>query len=184
MATVTSAEFLIERGGAPVTISGLEFVSATGRYAAPDAAEALLEVKAGSTSARLGTVGIGPRVWLTDPLTGRWSELEEGTGFNPATVFDPAEGWPAILTTDLSGGVASQADGRYILRGTVAAERVATLTVGLVDPQPTEIEFVIDPETRRLLEVRFDTVTDGARSTWSIEIDEYDVPVTIAAPVE
>ena len=45
MAAVETAAFSITREGAPISISGLEFSSATGAYSAPDRAEAVLEVK-------------------------------------------------------------------------------------------------------------------------------------------
>ena len=183
MAAIETAAFSISREGAPISISGLEFSSATGVYAAPDRAEAVLEVRAGDVTARLGTIAIGERVWLTDPVSGRWNELDAGTGFNPAVVFDRDGGWPAILGQDMADAEADGYDARtVVLTGTVSAERVAVLTAGLADPQPTVVEMLIDRETSRLRRVSFDTSGSDGVSSWTIELTDYDDPVAIAPP--
>lgn len=183
MATVTAASFTIVRDGAPITISGLEFASATGVYAAPDRARAVLEVKAGDVTARLGTIAVGDRVWLTDPVTGRWNELDPGTGFNPAVVFDVDVGWAAILGTDMADAVSESKDAdRVLLTGTVSADRVGVLTAGLAEPQPTEIEMLIDRSSWRLAIVAFETSGPNGVSSWRIEISDYDEPVDVEPP--
>lgn len=183
MAAVETASFSISRDGAPIAISGLEFSSATGAYAAPDRSEAILEVKAGDVTARLGTIAIGDRVWLTDPVSGRWNELEPGTGFNPAVVFATAEGWPAILQDDMTDADSSGHDGSTVrFTGTVSAERVGVLTAGLAEPQPTQVEMLIDRSTFRLRRVTFDTTGPDGVSSWTIELTAYDEPVAVEAP--
>lgn len=184
MLAVTSAHFTIERDGAPLRISGLVFSSATGDFAAPDSARAVLEVAAGDITARLGTVAIAERVWLTDPITGRWNELDAGTGFNPAIVFDPDIGWSAILRDDMADvTVTAVGADRLELRGVVSAARVATLTAGLATPQPTELLVRVDRTTSRIIDVEFDTAGPEGTSSWSIRLDDYDVPVTVEAPI-
>ena len=111
------------RAGAPVTVEGLVFDSAVGRYGAPAAAEAVLRVHAGEIAVELGTVSIGDQTWLTDPLTGRWHELRAGSGFNPAVLFDPDFGWVALLT-DLTEVTLVEAGGdTHHLSGLVPAAR-------------------------------------------------------------
>lgn len=183
MAAVSSASFSIVRAGAPITISGLEFTSATGVYAAPDRARAVLEVKAGDVTARLGTIAVGEQVWLTDPVTGRWNALDPGTGFNPAVVFDPDVGWSAILGTDMTDAETAPHDGELVrLAGTVAADRVAVLTAGLAEPQPTEIEMLIERETWRLARVAFETSGPNGVSSWTIELSDYDQAADVEPP--
>ncbi len=102
MEAVSSAHFEMTRSGAPITVEGLIFDRAVGRYAAPAAAEAVLSMHAGDVAVQLGTISMDERTWITDPITGRWHELRLGSGFNPAVLFDPAVGWVALLN-DLRG---------------------------------------------------------------------------------
>ncbi len=100
MGSVDTVQFGIERGGEPVYIDTqgfLEFVSATGRYAAPGAAEALVTVSALGLSTEVGAVVIEGDTWLTNPITGLWEPTPPGYTFDPATLFDPEVGFRAML---------------------------------------------------------------------------------------
>ncbi|MCB2223002.1 MAG: LppX_LprAFG lipoprotein [Actinobacteria bacterium] len=187
MGSIGSARFEMVRGGAPVEIAGLDFVSAEGQYSAPDRARAILDVKVNDISAEVGTIAIGPKVWLTNPLTGAWEAIPEGSGFNIAVIFDPATGWVPLLTDDLSGvsyaGTADAGDGpRYVVHGDIAAPRVEVLTAGLVSAQAVEADIWIHPDTGHITRVEFATVLGGAQSEWTITLSDFDEPVTIEAP--
>jgi hypothetical protein len=183
MDSVASARFEMRRTGEPVTIQGMTFDAAVGEYAAPDAARALLDLRAGDLVLQMGTISIGERTWLTNPLTGDWDELDAGTGFNPARIFDPDLGWRPLLTEDLSDlrsiGIR---DGLQVVGGTVAADRVAVLTAGLVEDQAVPIEISLDPETGRIRRVEFSTQGESGETTWVIELSGYDEPVTVEPP--
>ncbi|MDH3398534.1 MAG: LppX_LprAFG lipoprotein, partial [Acidimicrobiia bacterium] len=100
MGSVNTVQFSIERGGEPVyidTLGFLEFVSATGRYAAPGAAEALVTVSALGLSTTVGAVVIEGDTWLTNPITGTWEPTPPDYTFDPATLFDPEVGFRAML---------------------------------------------------------------------------------------
>jgi hypothetical protein len=181
MAGVTSARFEMRRSGEPVTIQGMTFDAAVGEYAAPDAARALLDMRAGDLVLQLGTISIGERTWLTNPLTGDWEELD--AGFNPARIFDPELGWQPLLTEDLSDlRSLGRRDGLEVVGGTVAAERVAVLTAGLVEGQAVPIEISFDPESLRIRRVEFTTQGESGETTWVIELSDYDEPVTVEPP--
>lgn len=186
MAALDTARFEMERSGAPVRVSGIVFDSAVGVYEAPDAAKAVLGGQAGDLAVELGTISIGRRTWLTNPLTGAWEELEPGTGFNPAVVFDAEIGWRAILLSLIdpayAGGVDHEGDGLWLVRGTIPPERIATLTVGLVDPQPVEVDLLIDPASALLRRAEFSTDGEEGASDWVITLSEFGEPVTIDPP--
>lgn len=183
MGTITSARFTMERSGAPVEISGLRFDSAEGVYAAPASAKAILQVKAADLSVEVGTIAVGERVWLTNPLTGEWEEIPLGSGFNIAVVFDPEVGWVPLLTDDLSRvEYRGREDGSDIVHGTIAASRVEFLTAGLVEAQAVEADIWIDAATGHITRVEFATVLDGDRSRWVIEMSGFDESVTIEPP--
>ncbi len=183
MSAVQSLHFELERGGAPVTVAGLEFDSAIGEYSAPDSAQALLRVKTAGLSVEVGTIAIGDRVWLTNPLTQQWDEFPAGTGFNPAIIFDPEVGWRPLLVDDISDvRIDAGGSGPYVVHGTVAPSRVEVLTAGLVSEQAVDVELSIDRETARVLQVAFATEGEQGESSWVLRLDEFDEPVTITPP--
>ena len=187
MTGLQTARFTMERSGAPVEVAGLEFVSAEGLYAAPAAALALLQVRASDLSVEVGTIAMDERVWLTDPLTGRWEEIPEGTGFNIAIIFDAEVGWVPLLTEDLSDiaylGLKDDGNGpHHVIHGSIAAVRVEFLTAGLVEAQSVESDIWIHPDSGHITRVEFSTDDGGAVSEWVIRLSEFDEPVTIDPP--
>ena len=185
MQDLESARFMMDRTGAPVVISGMEFVSAEGQYDAPRSAQSILDMVAGGITLELGTISIDERTWLTNPLTGGWEELPAGTGFNPAVLFDPGVGWVPLLTDDISGAEVDRVeDGAYVVTGTAAAERVAVITAGLVEDQEVGVELWIGAEDSRLQRLEFSTEGDEGRSDWVVELSEFDEPVTIDPPTD
>lgn len=181
MAELESASFEMEVRGAPVEIEGLEFAGAKGRYSAPVSAVAVLDMRIGTSTIEMSTISIGDRTWLTDPLTGTWSELSQGVGFNPAIVFG-TEGWAALLTEDLSGSTVRGKGTNHLLAGSATAGRVELLTAGIVADQQVEIELVIDSETFHVLTADFSTESDEGTTDWHIELGSFDRVVTIEAP--
>ena len=182
MQGVASAHFEMTRAGAPVTVEGLVFDGAVGRYAAPASAEAVLRMHAGDLAVELGTVSVGERTWLTDPLTGRWHELRQGTGFNPAVLFDPADGWVALLT-DLAGVTVVSAGGdSHRLAASVPAPRVEALTAGLAAGQGVPMTLWLDAATLHIVRLEFSTISAEGQSDWVIVMSRFDEPVQIDPP--
>ena len=184
MQGVQSAHFEMTRAGAPVTVGGLAFDSAVGRYGAPEAAEAVLRVHAGEIAVEVGTVSIGDQTWLTDPLTGRWHELRAGSGFNPAVLFDPDFGWVALLS-DLTEVTLVEAGGNtHHLSGLVPAERIEAITVGLAAGQSVSLDLWLDAATLHIVRLEFSTVGDEGRSDWVIVMSDFGAPVQIEPPAD
>ncbi|WKZ81938.1 MAG: LppX_LprAFG lipoprotein [Acidimicrobiia bacterium] len=182
MASVESAEFQMTASGAPVLVTGLGFVSATGAYVAPDRASAALQMKVGDLTVELATVSVAERTWITEPLTGAWNELTPGTGFNPAIVFG-SDGWVAVLSGGLADAqVTGSRDGAYMVEGTASAERVDFLTAGLVEGQAVRITLLVDAETSRLRQADFTTDDDAGETSWRIVLGPYDGPLTVTPP--
>jgi hypothetical protein len=181
MASVETAEFEMTVDGAAITISGLTMRSASGVYVAPDRARAVLTMSLGTITAELGTISIAERTWLTEPLTGRWDELDPGTGFNPAVVFSD-EGWEPLLADDITDASVSSHSRGYQIDGVAPADRIAVVTSGLVTDQDVDITLVIDRATDRLLEVRFSTTGADGETDWVITLGPYDQPATVEPP--
>ena len=182
MASVETAEFELTVDGAAVIISGLSLRGASGVYVAPDSARAVLSMSLGELTVDMATVSIAERTWLSEPLTGRWNELDPGTGFNPAVVFSD-QGWQPLLATDIGDATISGHAHGYQIDGTAPAARVAILTSGVVTDQDVAITLVIDPTTERLIEARFSTEGDDGSTAWVIKLGPYDAPATVEPPV-
>jgi len=183
MSTLTSAGFEMSVSGAPIEITGLEFVQAEGTYLAPDRGEAVLMLRINDITIGVGTVSVADRTWVTDPLTGEWSELERGVGFNPALLFGD-DGWTALLSGALADPVIHGLEGgRYVVTGVAPAERVERLTAGVVMGQAVEIEFGIDRETGLVENAEFTTIAPGGETTWRIRLGPFDEPADIEPPL-
>jgi hypothetical protein len=187
MTALESARFVMSSEGAPVTVSGLEFVSAVGQYAAPTSAWALLRLKAGDLTIEIGTISVADRTWLENPLTGEMEELTPGTGFNPALIFDADVGWRPLLESDLSEVAVEGSEGSgdallWVLTGTVSRDRIAVLTAGFAGNEDVPMRFWIRAATGHIVRLEFSTTGDAGVSDWVIELSEFNEPVTIEPP--
>jgi hypothetical protein len=190
MRAVPSASFEMTRAGAIITVEGFIFDKAIGRYAAPDAAEAVLRMKTpgpgggeeGGLAIELGTIAVGDRTWLFNPLANRWDELSGG--FNPAVLFDPAEGWTALLTDLTDVTLVAAGERTHELTGTVPAGRIDSLTAGLAGAQEVPLRMWLDAATLQIVRLEFSTVGDQGRSDWVITMSGFGAPVEIEPPVQ
>lgn len=182
MEAVASAHFEMTREGAPITVEGLVFDRAVGRYAAPAAAEAVLSMHAADVAVELGTISMNDHTWITDPITGRWHELRLGTGFNPAVLFDPAVGWVALLTDLQDVTVEAQGGDTHHLSAIIPAARVGSITAGLAAAQEVPLDMWLDAASLHLVRLEFSTVGDDGRSDWVIVMSDFGAPVEIDPP--
>jgi hypothetical protein len=183
MAALGSAGFEMSVSGGPIEVTGLEFVDAEGTYLAPDRGEAVLRLRIEDITIGVGTISVADRTWVTDPLTGEWSELPRGVGFNPALLFGD-EGWTALLSGALIDPVIHGVErGRYIVTGTAPAERVERLTAGVVSGQAVEIEFGIDTATGLVETAEFTTTGDEGATRWLIGLGPFDETAEIEPPL-
>lgn len=187
MAAVESLHFSITRSGASVALDPaglLMFESAEGRYGAPSSADALITVTALGNRLEVGAIAIDGRLWVTEPLTGRWDEATDLITFDPAALFGAEQGLPAVLRDGLSDTEVVHpvdARGRIQLRGLVGADEVASLVNGMAATEAI-VDFWIDAETARVHELRFETGAGDAIASWVIQLDDFDGEVTITPP--
>ena len=183
MSVLTSAGFAMSVSGAPIEVTGLEFVDAEGTYLAPDRGEAVLMLRINDITIGVGTISVGDRTWVTDPLTGQWSELARGVGFNPALLFGD-EGWTALLAGALTDpAIHGIRGGRFVITGTAPAERVARLTAGVVTGQAVDIEFGIDTGSSLVETAQFTTTSPDGDTEWSIRLGPFDEATEIEPPL-
>ena len=189
MGNVESVRFQLERTGAPVYVDQVESIALDeleGRFSLPGSADAILEVTVnGSLGTKLGAVAIDDEVWLSNPVTGKFETLPLGFDLDPSLFFDPKEGWqPLIESLTNVTFVAEESDGRYALTGTAPAERMQSITAGLVRGQDVDLDLWLNPVTAEVLTIEFSTEFDGETSDWVLNLFEYGGTFDITPPEE
>lgn len=189
MADVTSVRFDLTPSGAPIYIDAVEslaLTAASGRYAAPGSADAVLTVEVnGSLTTRLGAVAIDSNVWLSNPVTGDFELLPTGFDIDPTTFFDPEDGWQPLIRGLAEAEFIAEEDRdglRYHLSGTASADRVEIVTAGLVAGQDVHLDLWVHPVTALVTAAEFSTVHGEDTTTWVLELSEYGTDVVISAP--
>ena len=188
--------FIVERTGAPAFVDPdglIAFRRAEGDYVAPDKARAVVRVIVPGLVTEVSVISIGPVQWQTNVVTGEWEELPPNWGFNPAVLFDPEVGLPAILQNDLSelqlvateplDGVTSE--DVYRLTAVVAGEAVYQMSGTLIGPDPVTAEFWVDPTTFDPLRIIVtEPVADSDEpSLWQVDFSQMGQTVTIEPPL-
>ena len=190
MGDIDYVRFTIERGGAPIYIDpadALAFENAEGRFAGPSSADAVVEIKVSSLTTKIGAVAIDGDTWLSNPITGTFEPAPAGYNLDPATLFDPDEGWRPLLAgglanVELIGLEDREAGELYHLRGTGDRERIGIITAGLVDDQDVVLDIWIDPSTGYVREAEFVTIYRGEDTTWRLTFSEFGEPIEINVP--
>lgn len=193
MGTVETVRFTIERTGAPVFIEiggdlgdFLEFVGAEGRFAKPDSADALVTVKAGGFNTQIGALAIDAQIWLSF-LGGGWQQAPPSYQFDPASLFDPSQGFRQLFVDGLAAVTLVDEEERdgiatYHIRGTAGEERVEVITASLVKDQSVELDAWIDQGTGELVDAYFTTSVSDGTAEWAMTFREYGAEVNIDLP--
>lgn len=191
MGDVTTVRFDLERSGALVYIDTVESLSldeVTGRFAAPNSADALLTVTIdGNLSTKLGAVSIEGTTWLSNPITGAFEELGPGYDIDPSMFFDPKGGWRPLMESLEDARFVAQEDRdgtRYHLTAVAPAAEVEVITAGLVRNQPVEMDLWLHPVSGLVTAVEFDTEIDEGQVSWVLELSDYGADVAIEPPVD
>lgn len=166
----------------------LVFSEATVLFSAPDRVQARVKALTSNTALEMGFISIGTDKWLTNPATQAWERLPDNIQLNLALLFDEAEGWRPLLTTDASnieyvettsfGGVT-----RDHYRATVAGVRAAAITSNLVPAQDITLDIFIDPATHHVTQLEFATPTASDEDAeWVLQFSQFGLDVEIVAP--
>ncbi len=193
MGEVDTVRFTIERAGAPVFIDLgdelgdlLEFKSADGFFAGPSSAEALVTVSVSGFNTRVGAVAIDGQIWLSF-VTGTWQPAPPSYTFDPASLFDPHQGFRQLFIDGLTGVTLVGTEDRdgtpaYHIRGNAGEKRVEAITAGLVRNQGVVLDAWIDQGTGRLVDAFFTTNVTGGTAEWTMTFREYGAEVTVDPP--
>lgn len=189
--------FTIDQSGAPAYVDPtgiVAFKEATGYFVAPDKSQAVVKVAAPGLVTEVQVINIGAAQWQTNIVTGQWERVPPDTSFNPGAMFDANTGLSAILRQDLSdvafGSTEEQENeagldkGLLLVTATAVADKLYTMTGGLIGPEPVDIALWVEPdswEIRRIIVIEPATEKNPP-SVWKVDFAEYDTVVDIVPP--
>lgn len=191
---VKGFHFTLESSGTPAMIDtslNLAFSRADGDYVAPDRLQGKVKALMGALTIEVGIVSIGDSFWETNPLTQAWEQFPVGAGFNPAVLFDPQRGIPALLKTELSDLKLTGTEkldkwpgkALYALSAQLKGETIGQLTQGLIGPENMTIQVWVAPKTFDVYRIQLsDPAADGTTTTWTLDFLKFDQMVDIQPP--
>jgi LppX_LprAFG lipoprotein len=184
---VESFHFAFDSEGVPASRTGLQLLGAEGDAIVPDRVRADVSGTFSGVPLTTQLVAIGEKVWLKDPLEGRWRTVDVGT--TPSFLLDPSKGVLDVVrgVEELSDeGSEDVADVKALkVQGTVDAADVAPLFS--VSPGAGTAEATLwigeEDKTLRQLEVVGAVAANEPEDARRIvTLSRMDEPVTIEAP--
>jgi hypothetical protein len=144
------------------------------------------EADIGRAFVRVEAIVIDDRTWMTNPLTGSWSEIPPED--SPFSFLDPVK-----LVADILGDTQnavfpanSRANGELTINGRIPATTLAAL-VGVVDPDAVpEVTLTLSTETyllKKIVIVGVAQPEDDENTTRVISFSEFDRPVSLKPPI-
>jgi len=169
----------------------IELLSATGALLRPDSVDTEFKVKVlrGLTfSVRM--IVLGAERWTTDLVTGEWGDAPVEFDYDPAVIFDTAEGIGPILSSVTGATLVADAtiDDRVCHRVDAQVEQsiIRRLTGGTMEGTPVAVELWVDREStdlRRAI-LREPATLDGrTAAAWTLDFTDHGQPLTIERPV-
>ena len=180
------------------TIDGPAFIDATrtiqlrsanGDIVVPDQMQAKIQIAAASLNVDVSLVTIGPDKYQTDFFTGRWGPAQAGFDYSPTILFDKNQGLSSIVgkMRDVERLPDETIDGQaaYRVRGKVDRATIQPITSGTIEGDPVGTELWIAKDSANLLKLVLTeppTPNKARPAIWTLTLDRYDQPVTIARP--
>lgn len=169
--TALSGGLELTRAGGVVTQNGLDLEA---------------EAKIGRAFVRVEAVVIDDQTWMTNPLTGAWSEIPPED--SPFSFLDPVKLVADILgdTQDAVFPENPRANGDITITGRIQATALAAL-VGVVDPDAVPaVTLTLSSDTYLLKKIVIFGVAqpeDDENTTRVISLSEFDNPVSLKPPI-
>ena len=186
MAELASFSFeLTHDSGFTALAGGLE-LSRAGGVVAQNGLDLEAEAKIGRAFVRIEAMVIDERTWMTNPLTGAWSEIPPEE--SPFSFLDPVKLVADILgdTRDTAYLDSPGSNNELTITGRIPATTLAAL-VGTVDPDAVPaVTLLLDAETYLLNKIVISGVAqpeDDENTTRVITLSEFDKPVSLRPPI-
>ncbi len=144
------------------------------------------EANIGRAFVRVEAVVIGEQTWMTNPLTGVWSEIAPED--SPFSFLDPVKLVADILgdTRQAAYAADSPSNGEFTIVGTIPSRSLAAL-VGSVEPDAVpEVELTLDAESHLLKKIVISGIvqpTDDEDTVRVITLSEFDIPNSLEPPI-
>jgi lipoprotein LprG len=194
MLGVESFHFLIDVSGKPVATDetgAFSILSVEGDLRRPADVLATVKVRGGGSLIDIRTIALAGKQYVTNPITRQWQCAPTGSLFNPAVLFDPANGIEHMLQSEfkdvtLVGSEDIEGRPNIHLRGTLAGPPLMTISANSIGHGDVQGELWADAETLRITKiVLVDPATDAANpTTLTMTFSDYDKAVDVREPPE
>ncbi|MBI3244580.1 MAG: LppX_LprAFG lipoprotein [Chloroflexi bacterium] len=184
---IKSAQFTLIREGAPAVLdpaTNTTFTEAAGKYQSPDRVSADVKVSLFGNVVSVQMLWLPEGNFISNPLTGAFSEAPAGATFNGVAVFG-ADGIPGVLkdgiqNATLVGAETVEEVETYHLKGEADGDKLAALTA---DTLAAGTSYPVDVwmNTTTYNPVRLH-IAEPDGNGWTIDLFAFDEPVEINAP--
>lgn len=184
MAALQSFHFRMQhnKGGTPL-LQSLILTDVNGIAATPDSLSLDFTGVAGSFAVKGSVVALGDDVYMTNPLSGEWQEIEPLV--SPLAFFDPAHGIGEMMSQVQNPTLVSQDAEAYRIAGSLPAHALAPLFGGNVAAGDVDLQLTIHRARLHLTEVIITgriTPAEEAGLVRTLILSQFDEPVNIERP--
>jgi hypothetical protein len=171
-------------------VNNMRLLSAEGDLQRPDRVRTAFQVEVVGQVVSMHLVSVGNEAWMTNLLTGEWSDAPLEFTYRPDILFSPRNGIGSVMERiqgverledeDISGRSA------YHVRATVAQPVVRPLTYNTIKGSPVTVDFWFDRETQALLRARIAEPPGSRRqhpAVWTLDFSHHGEAVSIEPPV-
>ena len=186
MTNLDSFSFQLTHESGHTTLSGALELTRAGGLVATNGLDLEAEANIGRAFVRVEAVVIGEQTWMTNPLTGVWSEIPPED--SPFAFLDPVKMVADILgaTMDAEYSPETPSSNERRITGTIPALSLATL-VGSVDPDAAPaVTLDFDSNSNLLKRVEIDGKVqpeDEPSTIRIITLSEFDSNVSLEPPI-
>lgn len=184
---IKSAQFTLIREGTPAVLdpaTNTTFTEAAGKYQAPDRVSATVKVTLLGNTLSVQMLWLPEGNYLSNPLTGAFSEAPAEATFNGVAVFG-AGGIPGVLKDGIQnaamvGTETIEEVETYHLKGEADGEKLAALTAGALAAGTSYLVDVwMNTTTHNPVRLH---ITEPDGNGWMIDLFAFGEPVEIQAP--
>ena len=187
MGNLESFSFQLGHDSGHTTLSGALQLTRAGGFVTTNGLDLEAEANIGRAFVRVEAVVIGEQTWMTNPLTGVWSEIAPED--SPFAFLDPVK-----LVADILGDTQQavypandqSSSGDTEISGLIPAKSLASL-VGSVDPDATpNVLLTIDSTSNLLKKIVISGVVQAEDEPGTIRVitlSKFDEPSTLEPPI-
>jgi lipoprotein LprG len=192
MLGVQSFRFVISASGKAISTDEtgtFTILSVEGDLRRPADVLATVKVRGGGSLIDIHTIALAGKQYVTNPITRQWQCAPVGSLFNPAVLFDPANGIEHLLQSEFKDVVlvgSEDIDGQpnLHLSGTLAGPPLMNISANSIGHGTVQGDLWADAATLRITKiVLVDPATDAANpTTLTLTFSDYDKAVDVRQP--